>query len=649
MVFFAVSGAGLSLLSPAHAAPAEPCDRAFGPGARFAIERAVRRSTTRDCHLDDVTIAASRATITWRTPKGPLPVTIVPASCHPAERSVGEVAFLGLAALGERCPGAASQLEVVVGQLSGLHEAVGVPSPDRAQPEASLTAELIYARYVLPGFWALLLLALAFALWPRRGLLREPPSGTLLLITVLAVGLRAVLGTFGPGDLYNNLAGAYGGVSQLPGLGLYGGGPDALLAVIFEATGPTDDVPIALSFVMGSLSPAVLAGLSRRLGYGWPAALTAALLLASAPLHVRFSATYNRYIPLVFLALVGWTLLLTYCSSRRRADLFAAMAALVLAANHRPDAFVVPAATLALVVAWRLAGRQVPLPAWGAVGAHLGVLAIPALTVIGLAQDATVTDWGQLAAERRALFDPNHNAFLAAEYTPLVWPVLAVLGLTRAPKSGRWIIAWVAGTALLATAAVCAHPIAGDLASARYHLLPLPLYLILAGAALGPLYPAWATLGALLAAGFAALPMAHVTRMTTLDAEYHWLRAGLAEIPDGCVVVAYTSRGDMGLLPDPTLSLSEGRQHLWRDAWPPSEGPEDPACAVYYRSSACAVAEGADPYRRRPDRVHLCEQMSAFFDRPHSEAQLAADPYARLTYGEDPVPIGLYWIIRGVP
>jgi hypothetical protein len=488
----------------------------------------------------------------------------------------------------------------------------------------------------------------------------------LLGVAGVALALRLLLPPFGPGDIKNTLLAAYDGWLGGAGgdaVGRYGRAPEGLLAWAFLVL-PRDDRTVAgLFLVFAVLSAPLLSALARRLSLSRAVGLTAALLWAVAPLAVRFGPTTSRYAPLVFLALAGWTLLLAWLDERRPADLVASVLALTLASQCRPEALFLPAVTLALVVARGLAPAPGVAAAAGwrgrwllfaAGAAHLLLLAIPAAPLLAAAA-AGGPDVAAYLPGRRPLWDPDHNPFLSPAFTPVAWPVLAAIGLVGGLVRGpRRATAWLGLGALSLAALLAGAPVRdGQLLNARYHLTALPLHLLLVAQGLefvlGALSrrraiarPALA-LAALALAATAALPMTRVTRDTAANAEYRFLRAHLAAVPDDCQVVYWYPDADHGLRPQPGLSRSAGRRHRWlhADDWPAAAaGGAD--CAVFWRSAACAAAgDERLAVERRACAGLLAQQMGAI-----AEASVPAVPIRAERYEGDPLPVGLYWLRR---
>lgn len=652
------------LLMGAGAAPGPPpCEPGAPPALQYQLARAVRAAGCPDVdtrvHDGRLEVHLGEAfALAWPAPCGATGPDGQPGA------PVGQWVVHVPAAIAAACPGTRRAFERTLLSVpaprprdrSTEHFAPAQtrPPPEEAPPAAAgATLEGLYANTLLPALW-LLLLALAIAIGIGR--LRKPERRTLLLVAVTTLGLalRLAFSREGPGDLFDNLEAAYRVAvdPHSPGLGamtLYGPAGESLLLLLFHALPVSHETVFTLDLIASTATIPAIYTFSRRLRSSPDEALVAALLLAVAPLALRFAATDNRYAMLVLLLLVGWTLLLAFLEEGRLLDLLAATIALSLASQLRPEVVYLPVATAGLVLAWSLS-RDKPsqkrpttyLPLLVALAIHAALLALPyAATFAELAGN---DDWaGRLTTASRPLFSPNHNAFLSPAYTPFVWPFLALVGLLARADRQRWLTLWLIGAALVAVAVVAPNRVTGDVWSARYHLVSLPLWLILAGRGLALLKSRRAVAaGAMLSAALAAWPAYDLLQETTVEAEHAFLRSALAAVPDDCNIVTYDPQGeDLGLRPSVSLSITAGR---WNHRWIPKPEP-DVTCQLYYLNASCACLGVRDPRHQ----ATACSE-SLHKDRvPLARAQLPNRSAAGDRYPAGPIPVGLYWLQRPAP
>ena len=97
------------------------------------------------------------------------------------------------------------------------------------------------------------------------------------------------------------------GAEHLVDFGHYGRGIEGLLILVSPLLGSGEDTLASINLVVAALSIPLMYALVRRLDYNADTSRLAALCLALAPLHIRFSPTYNRYIIFVFFCFLAWT------------------------------------------------------------------------------------------------------------------------------------------------------------------------------------------------------------------------------------------------------------------------------------------------------------------------------------------------------
>jgi hypothetical protein len=515
--------------------------------------------------------------------------------------------------------------------------------------------QALYVTHLLPALWLLFLLVAASQLAARlraHGLRRPTPDTALTLaITALALTLRAALPTWGPGDVSHSIPFAYLGPAAIHELSPYGSALDALALLAFRVL-PTSDTTIAtLALLASAASPALLTALARRLGYPRLATHAAALLLATTPLLVRYAPTVDRYSFLIFTALTALTALLAYLQERRPTDLALATLAVILGTQLRPDALWLPPAAAGLVLAYALSRRRLtpappPPPALPlALAAAVTALALlePAATLAHALRTGFWPVPPAAAATATFLVDPAHNIFLASAYTPLAWPALAAVGLFRPPAGRLPLHLWVLVMAVGATFLGAVHAIDFNISSTRYQLPAQPFFILLAAAALAwP--PRRVAIPLTLAAAALTVPaLSRTTAERTFQAEYRFLRAALAELPDDCAIVTFSPNStELGLRPNHQLSATAGRRHRWYfDHTDPTFAAEP--CQALYVNASCDADCPQDAANQRLHCVTLRAQASA----PISEATLPNRALLiRDGYRHAEVPVSLHWLRR---
>ncbi len=669
-----------------------------GDAAQQLHDRLLAGGQTDDCVFSGLRTLRSEVVALWRTPAGQEATTrILPIACGGAAgRKSGDFGIMPSRAMIDHCPATLQRLAITVGSALGAGKStqprsVGVPPPGAADSGPAWTVARVYIQVVLPLLWLLLAGCAAIAL--ARGLRAAPPSelGVLAALVAVALLLRLWLPPFGPGDQVNTLATAYRGLGALDDFDIYGRAVDVLVALVFAVLPAGDDTVIAMNLVASLAGIALIGPWLRRLGFGQWTARLAALLLAVTPLHVRLSATWNRYLVLGLLMIGGWVMLLDWLERRRRVDLIGAVVATVLAPQCRPEAAVLPLATLALVIVWRYGGvspvvaggrtqaasqtgapRRLPSAVWWAAAATAILFAVPFLHLAALVFD--LQEWSHhidpLTRQENPrwllLIDPHYNVFVSSEYTPRIWPLLAVIGALLPVAGHRLATAWLAVMAVTATGLVCASNVDGELLSARYHLFALPFWLALTAIGLDRVFTfirvrlalsagtrtgrgalavrVGIALGAVVVVAFAARPMGHIQRQTTMDEEYDFLRSHLGSVPDGCSVVSFwPAAQDLGLRPQRSVSLSAGRDHRWLSQWPKPQEPSA-ACVVYYHSASCSAV--ADAPGATLEQRAFCTPAFAGRGDPIAEERVDNRPASTIRYAPGPVPIGLYWMHR---
>lgn len=486
-----------------------------------------------------------------------------------------------------------------------------------------------------------------------RGL-RTRVGQALLATVALGAGLRAWLPPYGPGDLQNSVELAYDArIGWFQDFGHYGRGPDVLLHLLFDVSGlfqPSDHVFIGINIAAGVASIALVHGLLKRLGFGDQAGLAAALVLAALPMHVRYTPTFNRYILLIFLCLFGWHALLRFLDEGRLYDLLAALSALALAPQHRPEVAYLPAVAVGLVLVWRLspsptgAPRRLPRGWWLWGAAYTAVVGWPVFwTSVHQLLMPGIVEVNVAPLRPWHLVLPDHNLFFSPRYTPWPWTILGLAGVGFGLKERRGPTLWLLGTALCATAVIASHDATDNLNSGRYHLVALVIWTMPIGvgvAGLARLLPPGrprlaASIGAALMAG---LTMTWAVQPRAINGEYEFLLEHLGAVPDGCTIVQFPESYDTSLKSFKHVSNTAGRVHHWTDQWPLEE---DARCVAVFESANCSLEP--DRPEERPKWQTYCEELTQR-GPTIARGEAPARSSEGLRFTRDPVPLGLYWV-----
>ncbi|MBM4372020.1 MAG: hypothetical protein FJ098_10230, partial [Deltaproteobacteria bacterium] len=421
-------------------------------------------------------------------------------------------------------------------------------SIDLDQREAAQGLELAEPRRLLGRHPAELWLLVDHFLWLLLGVLgswqliaslrRGPRSrplhaAALLALLAGALGLRIARATWGPGDLYLNVAEVFWGKPSV----LYGNAPNALLLMLFEVLPAATETLVAVTLVLGTLAVGLAWLLARELApedawFRW----CAGLAVAAQPILVRFSGEANRQmyvLSLGTLALWSWV---RWERHGRLLDGAAGVVAATLCVHSRPEAF--PLLLLLALISLRPPRREGGgRPRWSPIllAMAFGVYAAYWATSFR-ASSMQSTYVGNLFSPGRFFLGPSVNLWLDPAFTPAALIAFLPLGLLAAARRrarwAGWVAAGLLGFAVMATS----MPTGGDgvrqLASARYQTLAVLLASLASAWGTAELLrfvagrwprrglPVAIPLLLLLVAGTGVSPFLGVTRPTTLDHEY---------------------------------------------------------------------------------------------------------------------------------
>jgi hypothetical protein len=249
--------------------------------------------------------------------------------------------------------------------------------------------------------------------------------------------------------------------------------------------------------------------------------------------------------------------------------------------------------------------------------------------------------------------DQPANAYLSAEMTPPVLPVLAALGVYAGTvrRESRAAVLGISLCALLLTL-VGLHP--GRLNLARLQYGAQPFYAVLAGIGM-----AWLTerrvwrrgnveiagaAGAVALLLFLWLFPGPIGRRTTLQVERRLFIDALGQLRDGCSAVWPPAGGEPNPDAVPTyLAEERGRFLRWGALTSASTPPPTEGCVYYYRPSTCYVkVPGEQGAARLSSECAALEQqleLDSVFTR-----DLPNVPDDKAEYRADELRVGFYRI-----
>jgi hypothetical protein len=493
------------------------------------------------------------------------------------------------------------------------------------------------AWWIVPGktLFIILFVGIAVALWRSRHRLLAGEAVPLLLLSTLALLLRAIA-TGGPADIREVIG---DGRAERGGFVVFS-------QLVYAVLPPIDESLWAVHRLCGALAVPLLYAVVRK-RFGDPLiAFGAASALAVTPFLVRFSASDTPYIPLcaAFLgALVAYD---RYTDRPAPSTLALALGLLTAAMQLRPDGvwLLVPAALLAL------AG---PLPPWSALFRPAAIACAIAFVVIN-AVPVVVSVTGHAGGGYLGAFvlvgSLYGSPWVVPAMTPLSLALLVVIGAVAALGYGRAGILWLAATLVADPINFPADGALGNYANARYHIPAMYLACGLIGIGAVALMRLFARMmrreivptPRLALAVSALITLAALPRfdllwhMWTPQREFEFFRAGVARVDPGCQLVTLAYTRDAGwvpfsyLVPEGLVDIPEFLDH-------PRDG-----CSVYYRPANC-YSGSLDLAPPDYDVHPSCQAIERRFRlEPILEAQLPAEPFRGERYVRDPLPVGFY-------
>jgi hypothetical protein len=485
------------------------------------------------------------------------------------------------------------------------------------------------------AFFTILFVGIIVALWRSRQQLVTRDAVPLLLLTALALLLRAI---------------AYGGPADIREVigdtRASRGGFIVFNQLVYAVLPPIDESIWAVDRLCGALSVPLLYVLVRKRFADPLIALGAATALAVTPLLVRFSASDTPYIPLcaAFLgALVAYD---RYADRPAPSTLALAFGLLTAAMQLRPDGVWLLVPTALLVLAR-------PLPPWRALSRPAAIACAFAFVVIN-ALPVVVSVTGHAGGgylEAFVLFGTLYGSpWAVPAMTPPSLALLVVVGAVAALAYGRAGILWLAATLVADPINFPADSALGHYANARYHIPAMYLACALIGiGAVAPIRifgrivrreivpsPRLA-LAVVALIALAAVPRLDLLwHMWTPQREFAFFRAGVAQLEPECRLVTLALTRDAGWVPFDYL-VPQRLVDIPEFLADPRDG-----CAIYYRAANC-YSGSLDLAPPNYDIHPSCRDIERQFRlEPILEAQLPADPYRDEHYVRDPLPVGFY-------
>jgi hypothetical protein len=388
----------------------------------------------------------------------------------------------------------------------------------------------------------------------------------------------------------------------------------------------------------------------------WTRALLAGAFACLLPVHLRFSASEELWIPGILFAC--WSLAAWACwvKSRSTAALVAATLSLALAMQARPELLLLPVAHLALFFAWTPRSEWRSLLQRGVVVAVIGlaILLAPHLTHMANARNVaagtTVPAWSALQ-ERTILLDRS--------VTPSALKWMAVLGawwgLRQNPRTMWWLLALAAMYLLVPMAAYVNRP-----CIYRTEMFSLALTTMVAAGA--PSLVAemigntrWLLPAATVSVGLMAFGLwarrTFVTELLDQQQEIAFVQEAVAGLPQDVeiVVPAHPVEDYMDRFPgfllertQDTFRLTEVDAAQGCDHWPAPH----PGLYVYEGMFCHFSVRGPPP----EPRAAACEDIFRHYTmRPANVRLLQTRGYSEVSYAKPPFEIGFFEVtgVRG--
>lgn len=516
---------------------------------------------------------------------------------------------------------------------------------------------------VCQALWVALAMLGAWALMARLrrpdGRRRELAAGAALFAG--ALGLRVAFATWGPGDLFLNVAEIFWDQPSP----FYGNAPNGLLLMLMRVVPERVETLVVVTLILGSLSVVVARLLAAELEPGdrrfpW----VVALIVAIQPVLVRFSGEANRQMYVLFLGIVALWAWLRWERTGRWLDAALGAVAATLCVHSRPEAFPI-ILLLPLASALRLRGGAFRVGSWGVLGLIFSGYAVYYGTMFHTSNMESVYV-GNLLGLYHFFLGPEVNLWLDPSFTPwaliLLVPVGLFGGLWRRRRWVLWATLGILGLAFIASSMPTGLQGMRQLASARYQTLAVLFASLLAAEGVVLLLDVAARYGrrariagavglAVAIVGTGIAPFHGVTKPTTLDHEYRLMKAWILALPLRAEVFQpYSYRyNDLGLRDVIHLARTAGRDDLnwfnWPEDWRPSPNPQ-----LFWRQASCGVAEHIaevfpDVDQSTPTLAVTCLEVSSYLEEHRLlSAELPFRPFLNADRDRGTLEVGMYEI-----
>jgi hypothetical protein len=487
-----------------------------------------------------------------------------------------------------------------------------------------------------------------------------PPGALAMFAAVTALG-AALRFTISPATFLHEY---YHTSQSLPNLlsaengGQYGLAGPSIYAAVNRVFGGQERAVFSTNAVLASATVPGVVLLDLSLRRSWPTALLSGLLVALLPMHLRFSASEELWIPGICFAV--WSLA-AWAAWLRRPDgvtLAVAVVALGLAMQNRPELLALPAAHVLLVFVLR------PPREW--LRTLFGPATLVALAGLALLLARRGIDFVNMRGNIPSLDQPGLGSIALADptFTPDALLILgalgALVGLVRRPRETLWLAVLTVMFALIPAYAFGNAPCRW-----RTQILSTVFAGMLAGGVLlwvdfRPIRRWGMPIVFVAAAVWAALGLwQRLDRVTELlDAQLEWafLRDTVAKLPAQGDLIAYFNPPGAGqaldwIDPFPSFLLDRYEKKLGqvdlREIGGDREWPVPRPGLLYYQGMDCWGAMRQVSFSPMRDR---CMEIADRYElRPLEVTTLDTTGYSHAWYATGPYRIGFFEVtgVRG--